>query len=217
MKKFLLLLTLFATLYSQVSLAQIPLTLTTPANVGACQLNSYIAKYQGQDSIQGISIASSIFNTATLTCGISNGSLVIVDSIKNLSGANITPIQTSIDSLVGSWSATLPAVSNTDSVFIFYHILIDCSIIPTGTAIPSLQLVQAWSDSTNTFFINGTVYSTDTSNTIKYPLLVNLSPTSYSLGFKDTTELSFIFANSGTATANINVTFNPDTSLIVLQ
>lgn len=180
--------------------------------MGACQLNSYVAKYQGQDSIQEISIASTIINSGVLTCGLSNGSLVIVDSIQNQNGVTITPIQTFTDSLYGSWSAKLPFVSDTDSVFIYYHILIDCSVIPTGSSIPSLQLVQTWTDSSLVLFNINNSGNADTSNTIKYPLLVNLSPPSYTMGYKDTMELAFIFANSGTADANINVSFTPDSS-----
>ncbi|MBP6511629.1 MAG: T9SS type A sorting domain-containing protein [Bacteroidia bacterium] len=209
MKKFLLLLTLFSSFFTNVAISQIDLILTTPANVGACQINSYVGQYLGTGVAQDLSIASTIINNDTLTCGISNGSLVIVDSIKNQNGATITPSQTFTDSTNGSWSATLPIVLISDTVFIYYHIIIDCSVIPTGSSIPSLQLVQTWTDSSNTFEINSSG-NTDTSNTIKYPLLVNLSPPSYTMGYKDTIELAFIFANSGTADANINISFTPD-------
>ncbi len=212
MKKFLLLLTLFSSLFTSNAHSQINLILTSPPSVGACQLNSYLGKYQGTGVVQDLSISSFIINSGALTCGISNGSLVIVDSIENQNGATITPTQTFLDALNGSWSATLDTIPTSDSVFIYYHILIDCSVIPTGSSIPSLQLVQLWTDSSLVLFNINNSGNADTSNTIKYPLLVNLPPPTYTMGYKDTIELAFVFANSGTADANINVSFTPDVS-----
>lgn len=157
MKKILLVFTVFSSLFTNLTFAQISLTLTTPSDVGACQLNSYIGKYPGRGVVQGLSITSSILNNDALTCGLSNGSLVVVDSIRKQNGDTIIPLQTFIDSSNGTWSGTLPFVSNVDTVFIYYHILIDCSVIPTGSVVPSLQLVQSWTDSSLVLFnINST-------------------------------------------------------------
>ena len=192
----------------------IPLTLTSPTAINACSLNSFQGSFLGQGKKQHFKIGTSILYNGNTheACGLLKGSQVVVDSIRNSNGTAISPYNIIADS--GFWSGTIPKILTSDTITVFFHVDVDCAIIPTNVGVNSMQLVQEWVDSVSTFSLNGTGANTDTSTAIKYPQLVNLSPTSYQAAYKDTLNLKFIFLNAGNAPANMGFHFEPDASVL---
>ena len=175
--------------------------------IGACLENGFEASFYANGPHR-ISIEPLLkFNgTSVNSC---------LDSINHpqmffaLDSSSLTVSDQILDTNTGKWTAT---ITGTGLCTLYYHIYIDCSVIPTGNSTASLTLSQVWTDSLSHIYSFNAKLDTSESIVVRKPHLLDISPVSYSAIFLDTLSLTFMYKNTNSGRANILARFFPDAS-----
>ncbi|MBE7510170.1 MAG: hypothetical protein HS118_08260 [Bacteroidia bacterium] len=109
--------------------AQVNVTVTAPAKVGACIENQYTLSFSGAPALTQLVITPSLNVTAGGSCPATNGI-----AIQFVIATNAT--------LIADGSSLTVEVSNTGSTTISYYVLIDCHFADSSSVNPS-QTLQA--------------------------------------------------------------------------
>ena len=113
-----------------------------------------------------------------------------------------------LDTNTGKWTAT---ITGTGLCTLYYHIYIDCSVIPNGTS-ATLNFSQVWTDSLSHIYTFNGNPDTSASVVVQKPYLLDIGSSSFSANYLDTLSLTFMYKNTNTGKANILVRFFPDSS-----
>ncbi len=111
-----------------------------------------------------------------------------------------------LDTNTGKWTAT---ITGTGLCTLYYHIYIDCSVIPITN---TLTLSQVWTDSLSHVYLFDGNIDTSASIGVQKPYLLDIGSSSFSANYLDTLSLTFMYKNTNTGKANILVRFFPDSS-----
>ncbi|MBK9318801.1 MAG: hypothetical protein IPM91_08255 [Bacteroidetes bacterium] len=114
-----------------------------------------------------------------------------------------------MDTNTGRWTAT---INSTDICTLYYHIYIDCSVIPTSNNTSTLTLSQVWTDSLSHIYSFGGNADTSASIVVFKPHIVNIGTSGFFANYLDTIQMTFMYKNTNSGTANILVRFFHDSS-----
>jgi hypothetical protein len=198
---------LTVSLYAQQT---VPVNLTPTGTIGACSNNLFTAKFKANGTHRFTVHAYITVNGLPInyySCTAPANAPRIFIAFNSVSGATISSLQT--DTIGGTWTANF---NYNDTVVLSYHIYVDCSVIPTSTNNPPVNLVQVLTDSTGNFnyqVIGGTNDTLQTSN-IKTPYITDISSSVYYASYLDTSDLVFLYKNAGTSVAEMKFHFFPD-------
>lgn len=192
---------------AHVSAQTIPVSITEPNSLGACTDNLFKAAFNLTQE-RRITIALTLnFNGPTVNSCQSAGNPPQVLFVLDSSTVQVTNID--VDTAFGTWTATI------DSGFceLFYHVYIDCSVIPEGSgSSTTLNFFQTWTDSLLA------VYNLDSSGASSVPIsvlkpyLYQIPVTGFTANYLDTVRMNFMYKNTNSDTANILFRFYPDSS-----
>ena len=140
MKKFLFLILIFSLQhFVSAQTTPIPVNFLSNDTIGACLENRFVASFNA-DSLHRISIEPLLnFNGDSVNS--------CLDSISHpqlffaLDSSSLPVTDQVLDTNTGKWTAT---ITGTGLCTLYYHIYIDCSVIPTGNSTASLTLSQVW-------------------------------------------------------------------------
>ncbi|MFN0190094.1 MAG: hypothetical protein ACKVQV_15450, partial [Bacteroidia bacterium] len=208
MKKFLFLILIFSIQhFVSAQTNPIPVNFLSNDTIGACLENLFVATFIANGSHR-IRIKPLLnFNVPSVNS--------CLDSINHpqvffaLDSSSLTVSDQVLDTSTGKWTAT---ITGTGMCTLYYHIYIDCSVIPTGDSTASITLSQVWTDSLNHIYSFNAKLDTSASVVVQKPHLLDISPTSFSAIFLDTLSLTFMYKNTNSGTANILARFFPDSS-----
>src|SRR6185436_15776999 len=149
-------------------------------------------------------IHDSIINPPSNSCNGNGGN--DLSALKILSS---TPFGLNFyhDLITHTWKLNLPG--NNSAITFDFTVFLDCGLVDTSSnAIP--DFLQTWTDS-----IGGITYTLGTSGNhrsalIFSPSIQNFTPTQFYGNYLDTTNIYFIYRNSGSADAHISFMFNPN-------
>lgn len=175
--------------------------------IGACLENSFAATFNA-NGLHRISI-NPLLNFGGTTINNCNTSGVHPQLYFSLDSATTTISNMILDTSTGKWTAS---IDTTGICIIYYHIYIDCSVIPDSSTTSSLFFTQTWTDSLNHFFALNGNSNTSISKVVFKPYLLELNPSSYYANYLDTLRLIFMYKNTNSGTANILARFIPDST-----
>jgi hypothetical protein len=206
MKKALFLI-LFVSFQFYVRADSIPVNLSANGTIGACLENQFVAIFQ-TDSLHRLSIEP-LLNSNDTTVNSCLDSIYHPQLLFSLDSSSVPVSDQVLDTNTGRWTVT---INSTGICTLYYHIYIDCSVIPTSNTTSTLSLSQIWTDSLSHIYSFGGNVDTSASLVVFKPHLVSIGTSSFFANYLDTIQMTFMYKNTNSGTANILVRFFHDSS-----